>query len=143
VDGQEKGEARKEEFYDSGHWPLVEEAPRFATLLQEEFDKPLEEGMSRDLLDGVTEVAEVEIRRQCSRFAYDEQKVVTQVNHWWFDDDTVPADDSSDTYWRGRHSSPAPLCGIVPSMLPCASSHWVPVKLMSSASSAFEGTYKA
>jgi hypothetical protein len=61
ADGQEKGEATKEEFYDSGEERPVEEMPRFARLLQEEFNKPPEKRLSRDLLDGVTEVAEVEI----------------------------------------------------------------------------------
>jgi hypothetical protein len=29
------------------------------------------------------------------------------MHYWWFDDDTVPADDSHDTYRRERHGSPA------------------------------------
>jgi hypothetical protein len=68
-------------------------------LFQEEFNKPLEERESQDLLDGVTEFAEVEICQQCSRLAYDEQAVVTQVHHCCFNDDMVQADDSLDTYW--------------------------------------------
>jgi hypothetical protein len=61
-DGKAKGEATEEEFHNSGDDSPVEEAPRFATLLQEEFSEPLEERPSRDFLDGVTELAEVKIR---------------------------------------------------------------------------------
>jgi hypothetical protein len=47
------------------------------------------------------------------------------------------------TYWRGRRGSPVQLRGIISSILHCASPHCVPVKWMLSASSAFQGTYKA
>jgi hypothetical protein len=64
ADRQEKGEAIEEEkFHDSSDGPPVEEAPRFAKVLQEEFHKPLEEGLNQDLLDRGTGVAEVDIRQ--------------------------------------------------------------------------------
>jgi hypothetical protein len=58
-------------------------------------------------LDGIVKVAEVEIRRQYSQLAYNEQEIIMEVRHWRLDDDTLPADASRDKYWREGPGSPA------------------------------------
>jgi hypothetical protein len=71
-EAKEDDDEKEEAFHDPGQRSPVGEAPTFAVLLQQESSKPLEGGLSRDLLDRATEVAEEEVRRQCPQLPDDD-----------------------------------------------------------------------